>query len=83
MSTEASVIIEKFASKSQSTLVRPTEQLFGRKFGRVAKALWPTKTAAHLAAAARVSERCAEYWIAGKREPSALAVQAIVNEMLE
>lgn len=52
------------------------------KFGAVARALWPRKTAAHLAAKARVSERQAKNWLAGEHEPSARAVQAIVNEIL-
>lgn len=78
----ASDIIEKHAIKSLRTAVRPSERLFGGKFGRVAKALWPHKTAAHLAAKANVTERAAEYWIAGQREPSAIAVQAVLNEML-
>jgi hypothetical protein len=50
-------------------------------FGRVAKTVWPHKTAAHLAAATGASVRAAEYWIGGQREPSARAVQAIFNEI--
>jgi len=76
--TQASDIIANSAIKSQHTLVRPNERLFGR----VAKAVWPNKTAVHLAAVTGVSVRAAEYWIGGQREPSALAVQAIVNEMV-
>jgi hypothetical protein len=57
--------------------VRTSEQ----KFGRVARALWPHKTAAELAARAGVTQRAAEFWLAG-REPSARAVAVILNEML-
>lgn len=32
---------------------------------RVARAIWPRKTAAHWAAAAGVKERMAKYWLAG------------------
>ena len=75
---KASDIIAQSAIKTQHTLVRPSERLFGR----VAKAVWPHKTAVHLAAITGVSVRAAEYWIGGQREPSALAVQAIVNEIV-
>lgn len=35
------------------------------KLARVARALWPNKTALHWAAAAGVKERMAKYWLAG------------------
>lgn len=53
------------------------------KFSRVAKALWPRKTAAELAYRTGVTERAAKRWLSGDRKPSADAVAAIVNEMLE
>lgn len=81
MVPKASEIVARFSTKSRSTLVRPHERLFGGKFGRVARAIWPSKTAAHLAAAVGVTERAAEYWIAGQREPSAAALVALINEI--
>lgn len=66
------------STKSAGNLLPGTEG----NFRRVARALWPRKTAAHLAAAARVSERTATNWLAGVHEPSARAIAAIVNEML-
>jgi len=45
--------------------------------------LWPRKTAAHLAARADAGERAAKYWISGERRPSAKAVAAVVDEMLD
>jgi len=57
--------------------VRQPEQ----KFGRVARALWPHKTAAELAVRAGVTQRTVEFWLAG-REPSARAVAVILAEML-
>lgn len=51
------------------------------KFGRVARALWPRKTAAELAFRASVTERAAKYWLTGARAPSALAIDAIVAEI--
>jgi hypothetical protein len=53
-----------------------------RNFGKVARALWPRKTSAELAYRAHVTERAAKYWLAGKREPSAAAIAAVVAEML-
>lgn len=52
------------------------------KFGKVARALWPHKTAAELAFRAQVTERAAKYWLSGDREPSASAIAAVVAEML-
>jgi len=57
--------------------IRPTE----KKFGRVARALWPRKTAAELAARAGVTQRTAEFWLAG-REPSAAALVAVIHEIM-
>jgi hypothetical protein len=54
-----------------------------KSFGKVARALWPNKTAAELAYRARVTERAAKYWLAGKRKPSMAAVSAIVAEIME
>lgn len=52
------------------------------KFGRVARALWPRKTAAELAFRAGVTERAAKFWLAGDRAPSADAVRVVIDEML-
>ena len=59
------------------TKIRSPEQ----KFGIVARALWPHKTAAELAVRTGVTQRTAEFWLAG-REPSARAIAVIVNELL-
>jgi len=47
----------------------------------VVRAIWPRKTAAHLAAAAGVSERAAKFWLAGDREPSPEAFKAVVDRV--
>lgn len=70
------------AIDNEGTIVPRRERQFTRKFGSVAKALWPRKTAAELAYRARVTERAAKYWISGDREPSAAAIAAVVAEML-
>lgn len=55
------------------------------KFSTVARALWPRKTAAHLAVRAGVSERAAKYWLKGVRrggrKPSTAALLAVLLEI--
>lgn len=46
---------------------------------RVARALWPTKTAAELAARTEVSQRTAERWLALKTGMSDENIQALVR----
>lgn len=60
----------------------PKEQKFPREFGAVAKALWPNKTAAHVAALAGVTERAAKHWISDRREPSPEIIAVVVDRML-
>ena len=62
---------------------RQDEQLFGACLADVARTLWPSKTAAHIAAAAGCSERAAEFYLAGEREWSGDALAAIVSEILK
>ena len=47
------------------------------------RALWPAKTAAHLAAASGVSERCAKFWLSGDRAPSTAAFMAVFDRITE
>ncbi len=64
----------------------PSEQLFQRKscaFGKVIRALWPTKPALNLAQRIGCSERAAAYLINGERKVSARAVAAIIAEILD
>jgi hypothetical protein len=49
----------------------------------VAKALWPSKTAAHLASLAAKDERTAKRWLAGEYEPPGIIIAAIVAEMFK
>jgi hypothetical protein len=51
------------------------------KFSIVAKALWPLKTAAHLASIAKRDERTAKRWLAGEYEPPGIIIAAIVFEI--
>lgn len=52
-----------------------------RRFGAVAKALWPRKTAAHLAALSGRDERTANRWLSGEFEPPAVVFAAILTEI--
>ena len=59
----------------RDVLVPPT------KFAAVAKALWPQKTAAELAAIAGKDERTAKRWLAGEFEPPGIVIAAIIVEI--
>lgn len=59
------------------------DKIVSRKFGAVAKVLWPAKTAAHLAAIAETNERTAARWLSGEFEPPICVVLAVVNKMFE
>lgn len=52
-----------------------------RKFGAVAKVLWPHNTAAHLAAIAGTDERTGKRWLRGEHLPPITVVLACLNEM--
>jgi hypothetical protein len=51
------------------------------KFGIVCKALWPFKTAAHIASIAGTNERTAARWLSGEFEPPGVLIAAIVVEI--
>jgi len=53
-----------------------------RKFGAVAKLLWPVKTANELAFIAKTDERTAKRWLRGEHEPPLSVVLAVIHEML-
>lgn len=69
------------AREIERQLRRGTDKIVGRKFGAVAKLLWPIKTAAHLATISSSTERTAERWIAGEFEPPAIVIAAIIVEI--
>lgn len=57
------------------------EENFPRPFGAVARAIWPVKTAFVLADIAGTSDRAAKDWLAGRVEPPAIIIAAIVVEI--
>lgn len=52
------------------------------RFGAVVCALWPIKPALNLAQRLGCSERAAEFYIDGKRKPSAKAIHVVTGEIL-
>ncbi|HWL04520.1 MAG TPA: hypothetical protein VNQ99_06225 [Xanthobacteraceae bacterium] len=73
-----SSIASAVAIEKRGTSVHPGAQSCTAIFGNVCKAIWPDKTAEHLAAQSRCGIRTAKYWLSGEREPSAAAVAVIV-----
>lgn len=51
------------------------------KFGIVAKALWPVKTAATIGAIAGKDERTGARWLSGEFEPPGIVLAAIMMEI--
>lgn len=50
-----------------------------RAIARVARKLWPAKTAAHLAASSGASQRSAENWLSGCADPSGDNLAALLR----
>jgi len=59
----------------------PPTKLSGRKFGSVAKVLWPVNTAKTIATIANRSHRTAERWLSGEFEAPAIVLAAALVEM--
>lgn len=55
--------------------------LSGCNFGRVAKLLWPFKTAAHIATIAKTTPRTAERYLSGEFPPPYAVVEATMHEI--
>lgn len=70
------------ATEIERTIVQGDARLCSPTFGRVCKAIWPTKTAEHLAALVKCSVRAAAYEISGEREPSAHSLRVVFNEIV-
>lgn len=78
LSAESCTVATAASFGSGRTLVPRREHPFPG-FVAAARAFWPRKTAAHLAAAAGVTERAAKFWLAGEREPSPEAFKVVVD----
>lgn len=68
------------ATEMQGQFRAGHDKIVTRKFGSVAKVLWPFKTSAHLAAIAGVDERTAKRWLAGEFEPPVCIILAVIDE---
>ena len=62
---------------------RATDQMVGSVLSDIASALWPTNTAANIAAEVGCSVRAAERYLGGQREWSGDAIAIIVSEILK
>lgn len=69
------------ASEVQRAIVQGRARLCSSDFGKVCKALWPLKTAEHLAAIVGCSIRAAAYEISGERDPTAQSLLAVMNRI--
>jgi hypothetical protein len=56
------------------------DKIVRRKFGAVAKVLWPENTEAHVASIAKVDVRTARRWLSGEYEPPICVAQAVLEE---
>lgn len=52
-------------------------------FGKHAKIAWPFKTAAHIAAIGKVSERHAARMLSGEFEPTGVIAAALIHEIFK
>jgi hypothetical protein len=76
--------IRKVISRCKVNIADASKNPLGelRKFGSVARILWPKDTAACLAAIAKCDERHAKRFLSGEYEPPLSVVLAVVHEML-
>lgn len=71
----------KIVAKEIGGQFRPgADKIVRRKFGSVAKVLWPGSTDAHIAAIAKVDVRTARRWLSGEFEPPIIVVLAVMDE---
>lgn len=76
------VMSESVQGGTRPSSERTCTGLHSKNFARVAKLLWPRKTAAELAFRAGVSERAAKYWLSGKYKPTPRALMAVMNDLI-
>lgn len=69
------------ASAIEGQISAGKDKIVTRKFGAVARVLWPFKTSAHLAAIAGCEDRTAKRWLSGEFEPPAIVIAAVIVEI--
>lgn len=72
---------EIVATELQGQFRPGRDKIVTRKFGAVARVLWPEKTAAHVASIAGSDERTAKRWLAGEFEPPGIVIAAVIVEI--
>ena len=70
------------STETSRPIDREADQLAGSVLSEIASTLWPTNTAANIAALCGCSVRAAERYLGGQRAWSGDAVAAIVAEIL-
>ena len=69
------------AREIERQLRQGTGKIVSRNFGRVAKVLWPFKTAAQIAAIAKTNERTAARWLSGEHDPPYCVIEATMHKI--
>lgn len=77
--------VYELRTAEQTEIARQIRQgdakIVSRNFGRVAKLLWPFKTAAHVATIAKTNERTAARWLSGEFQPPYVVIEATMHEI--
>lgn len=71
------------ATETERQIRQGTDKIVSGNFGRVAKILWPFKTAAHVATIASTNERTAARWMSGEFEPPYVVIEAVMHEIFK
>lgn len=71
------------ATETERRIRQGTDKIVSRKFGAVAKVLWPHNTAAHLGAIAKTTDRAAARWLSGEHDPPITVLLACLHKMFE
>ena len=69
------------STNSEGSDLPGREENFPQIFGRVARVVWPRKTAFILAQIGGASDRAAKDWLSGKVAPPAVVITAIMVEI--
>jgi hypothetical protein len=79
MGSVTSIIRGKAKRTNSGTSQNRSELRWIRDVIATSRALWPAKTAQHLAEKTSVSERAAEFWLAGKYDMSLAAARDLLR----
>jgi hypothetical protein len=71
------------ATEIQRQIRQGADRIVSSNFGRIAKVLWPLKTAYQLAAISGRDERTTARWLSGEIEPPYCIVEATMHEIFK